>query len=373
MMAKKSISFPVLLFLFFLLVTTVTTITLSTILSDSPLPPTAFADDHRISDYTTGDIIYEQTTTREILEVYPDGSHRGTLSIGEPPRMIDSYDRNQRPVYVDYNFFEDLDHIKFEAHELSYAFDKNTCELLVYDDGGHITSADPHTKTLSHAMQTSVGGTDTWTDTTSNLSECITTTSGTQITATKSDFNTSTQTGSSYDVIYDFQRGGTMEWTYQTTNNDITKPDDKFGFTFVCEGTGCSDIVVDGEPLKTGDSKEKSEIVGKELTINGRSLDLKEEQHGSTWSMSKPTANKLIVDFHNPQGRLALGDTLTIDPVINIEGATFKGCRTGSNNALCANHLTINSMLRDLTIVELCIEKKTIWNRCYRVTRQQCF
>ena len=110
----------------------------------------AYAD--QLPEYNPGDIIHEQTSTREIISVYPDGTHKGILSLGEPPRMLSGYTDDAKPIFINYNFFEDLDHIKFEAWGSSYAFDKNSCELLVYDQGGHINNQQ-HSKTLSHTME----------------------------------------------------------------------------------------------------------------------------------------------------------------------------------------------------------------------------
>lgn len=231
-------------------------------------------------------------------------------------RLLDYVDHNGNPVYVKSKIYETPTAINYESAQASYSFIKSDCALLGYD-GGKITGQ--HKKTLTHLMKSAVNGTDIWNDETVNQSSCNFQLNGNSIIATKSNFDNATSTGLSYDVKYDFDDFGFVEWTYITQNNDITLTDHKFGFTFICDGVECDNVQVDGQSISTGETKTKDDIKGKALKVGQSEFDPKDEQHGYTWALKKPQQNKFVVDFTNAK-RLDVGSELIIDPSFSPNG-----------------------------------------------------
>jgi len=258
---------------------------------------------------------YDETRT------YYDANSYHSVWTSTPEKLLDYTDENGNKVYVNSKIYETPTSINYESFQGSYSFMKNDCTLLGYD-GGKIQGN--HIKTLSHVMKSALNGTDVWSDEDSNNAECQYSFNGNQVIATKSNFDIFTNTGSSYEVQYDFSDFGLMEWTYRTTNNDITKTDQKYGFTFVCDGIGCNDVRVDNIPLDNGVVKTIDEVKGKGLKVGQSDFDLKEETHNYTWALSKPSNDKFVADFTHSKGRLAVGENLVIDPTFSYTSGTLE-------------------------------------------------
>ncbi len=238
-------------------------------------------------------------------------------------RLLDYTDSLGNPVYVDYKQYDNGNNINFETATASYSFNKSSCALGVYD-GGKITGSSVKTKTLSHTFKQATNGTDLdWAIHPSTDEPCTIQVSDKKIIATKSNKSVdanNASVGLSFDVIYDFSKTGTIEWTYDIINTDETLTNNKFGFTFVCDGTGCNDIQIDNQPLAIGDIKEKDDFKDKKIKVGNTNLDLKENQHGYTWALQKSQANNLTVDFTHAK-KLAFGGRLIIDPTLNTDAS----------------------------------------------------
>lgn len=290
----------------------------------------------------------------ELIQINPDGS-RTYKWTSTTEKILDYYDDLGNPVYVQSKFYDAGLSINFESMGNSWKFVKNDCTLLGYD-GGKITGA--HTKTLSHTIKSALNGTDIWSDESVNDELCSYQMNDNQIIVTKSNYNPILQIGSSYDVVYDFNADGSMEFTYQTTNNDFTKTDQKYGFTFVCNGIDCNDIQIDNQLVVIGETKEKSEIIDKDIRIGKGNIDLKNDQHDATWSLKHPEENKLVIDFTHSKGRLEIGDTLTIDPVFSGT-ASYAGYVKGDTSCTSGDE--------GFTTTQMYIAKaKSPYNDCQR-------
>ena len=90
--------------------------------------------------------------------------------------------------------------------------------------------------------------------------------------------------------------------------------------------------------------KLKSELMNKNIKIDGKELDLKEEQHGSTWALKKPQANKMVIDFTDSKGRLAVGDELVIDPIISPSGSLKRYVSTSTTSGTCSTIYSSNDV-----------------------------
>ena len=203
----------------------------------------------------------------------------------------------------------------------SYRIDKNTCNFSTFN-AGPITAA-PNTVLKSY-MKEALNGTNTWTVHPSSNASCQVVTSTTpdkiQITGTKSNFNSATSTGASFQTIFDIDYTKGYEWTYKTTNRDVTKTNQKFGFTTECAGAQCDNISLNGISIPDG-TLSRSQIGNSTFNFANANLDLKDYTHFMTWAMKKNT-DSLIIDFTNSKGPLNLGSELVIDPTNTYTSTT---------------------------------------------------
>lgn len=277
---------------------------------------------------------------RELLSVNPDGRDIFKWT-STPEKILDYYNESKNPVYVQSKFYETKTSVNFESMYGSYSFIKNDCTLLGYD-GGKISGV--HKKTLSHILKSALNGTNIWNTESVNEESCTLQINKNQIIVTKSNFNPIFQTGSSFDVIYDFNIDGSIEFTYSTTNNDITKTDQKYGFTFVCDGVGCNDILIDDKPVRIGEIKNKTQIINQVIKIGENAFDLKNESHDYFWELKHPEENKLVIDFTHSKGRLALDGTLTINHVL-LGTASYAGYVKGDTSCITGDDGFFTSLM----------------------------
>ena len=278
---------------------------------------TVYAEDVKIE--TIKGINFDETRT-----YITDDSYRAVWS-SAPNRFIDYNDGEGNPVYVDFKEREDAVNIYFESASGSVIFNKNTCTMSTYDGGKLL--GQPLQTTQSHTIKEALNGTDTWNVMNINNESCdvnyTVNEKGIQIVSSKGNF----------DIIYDVEYSSGFEWTYEYTNNDNTKTDHKYGFTFVCDGIECDDVKLNDVKLEEGETKFKEELKGKQIKLGKRQLDLKEKEHGFTWAMKKTQKDKMNIDFTHSKGRLNVGDKLIVDPTFTDSTPTTDGTIVDNNNS----------------------------------------
>ena len=237
---------------------------------------------------------------------------------------LQEYDEIQeKNIWINFKEREDDTNIYFEGVKRTYLFNKNSCALSTYEGGELIDQ--PLLTTQSHTIKESVDdGLNVWNVLAVNDAICEVSYTvldeGIQIVSNKGDFK----------IIYDINFIDGFEWTYQYTNKDITKDNHKYGFTFVCDGIDCDDVKIDSVPVINDESKNKDQLLNKNIKFGNRTLDLKENTHGYTWAMKK-LQDKTVIDFTHSKGKLALNETLEVDPTFQEAGdyyqlTTDNGC-----------------------------------------------
>jgi hypothetical protein len=215
--------------------------------------------------------------------------------------------------WVDYILRQDTGDIIFESAAQSFKFGKSSCSFNAFP-GGKIGDGSPDFS-MNHFLKEAVNGTNTWYMADANNLSCdssVTDNNGkVQVVQKKGD----------YQVIYDIDPGLT-EWTYKYTNNNPSKNNHKYGFTFQCNGAKCDDIIIDGQTM-TDVILTKNQIQNKNINIGGRSFDTKNEVHDYFWALKKQD-NKMIADFTDSKGSLSVGQTLTVDPTFGYSGTSYQ-------------------------------------------------
>ena len=304
-----------------------------------------------------------ETETATLIEDYRTGVGR---FVSHAPYYVDYIDENGKPVYIKEKLWEDADKIYYESASRSIVFDKATCTYEEYD-GGKLTGGTPNKK-LSHTIKEALNGTDVWNPIMMGESCNVTyskTNNGIQIIEERSNYvqnNSTGNTGGKYQTIYDVMYDGFTEWTYKYKNLDDTKTNHKYGFTFTCDGSDCNNVIVNEQPITTGESKGKADIIGKPIKVGNSNFDPKNEQHDYTWQLSKPQVNKLVVDFTHSKGKLPVGDTLTVDPTFNP--TQNDGYRIYSNTSTGATCNTTASV-KDATTRAIYRATSSASDRCY--------
>jgi hypothetical protein len=242
-------------------------------------------------------------------------------------KLLDYTDHAGEKHYVDYKIRQDQNNVYFEAAHLSMSFDKDSCTAKKYP-GGKINSASEFS--LIHTIKEAVDQTDTWyvADAQNDTCEIIINENPTrpQIITKKGDWQT----------VYDLDLIGEFEWTYQYTNNNPSKSNHKYGFTFACQGAQCDNILIDNVPMN-GTVKLKDEIIHKTIKVGKEYFDPKNEQHDYLWALKKEQ-DKMIVDFTHSKGKLPVGQTLIVDPTFgpsNMIKAVTVETNSGSTGTSC--------------------------------------
>lgn len=269
---------------------------------------------------------------------------KGTLEFSNP-RLLDYYDYNGNPFYIDFKVREDISNIYFESETISYIIKKDLNAIETYEGGKLLTQ--PIQSNLHHAIKEAVNGTDTWYEILVNDSYDTTftqNTTGIQVISKKGNFET----------IYDITNEG-FEYTYKYLNFDLLKLDHKYGFTSICDGIDCGLISINGTSVNIGESKSKNDLKDKEIKFNNKKLDLKENTHGYTWALKHTSSNQTVIDFTDSKGRLDFNETLIVDPTVTITGTSSQGCRIGDFSP-CTEKVTASSALIGFTISEICID-----------------
>lgn len=301
----------------------------------------AYAQDSNV--ITINEKYYDDTKT--YLE---SGDYTGIFNTN-PPKLLDYVDSNNNNVYVDFLHREDIDNIYFESELITLTFNKDLCTISTYDGGKLI--GQPIQTTQSHTIKEAINGTDNWNVININDLDCdvdyTINDKGIQIISSKGDF----------DIIYDVDYTKGFEWTYEYTNNDNTKNNHKYGFTFVCDGIECNDVKIGDVLINEGVTIPKEELQGKGLKIGNHKLDLKEETHGFTWALKKQQ-NKTIIDFTHSKGALSIDELLQVDPTYEISGGTSNasintGTVRGFANEIKSGHLLIGE-----DIFQICFQLK---------------
>jgi len=273
---------------------------------------------------------------RQILSVNSDGT-TSYLWKSKPERLLDYYNSDGDPVYVDFKINNQPDFISFESVHGSYIFNKQSCSFEIYDAGKFQLNQNP-TAILSHIVKEARNGTDVWSSLEVNNNQCNFSFSqnenGIQIISKKDDSNWLFGTGGTFEVIYDIDYRWGFEWTYKYTNKDNSKTDQKYGFTFICDGSDCNIIKIDGQLLDVGDEVPKNGLMNKDIQIGKAKFDPKNDQHDYLWVLKHTEQNKMIVDFTHSKGRLEVGNTLTVDPTFGY--TTSLGQTIRSNNGNCS-------------------------------------
>ena len=220
----------------------------------------------------------------------------------KPNRILDENNN-----YVDYIMTEDSENIYYTSYYQNVIIDKTTGEISTFTDP-LFTNLEMK---LSHILKESPNKQDNWSDIIINDDQL------TNYNSTDVTLDISTKRGD-FEVVYNIKSNG-FEYTYKYTNNDLAKTDQKFGFTTMCDGAICNEVVLDDIPIEIGESKGKTELVTAALVSFGdMGFDFKNEVHDYTWSMSHPEENKLLIDFTHAKGSLAVGETLEVDPSLYI-------------------------------------------------------
>jgi len=182
---------------------------------------------------------------------------------GTVDRLLDYTDHTGKQYFVDYKQYDNGDNINFETASTSYSLNKITGNLNQYD-GGKIFDGKQIKKNLSHTMKEAPNNVDVWSKHLASDAQPTIQVFDKKIIVTKSNIQTNNSTGITtglaYDIVYDFEKSGKMEWTYKMKNTDTSKTDDKFGFTFVCNGVGCDDIEIDDQSVQVK-QKPKSKLL----------------------------------------------------------------------------------------------------------------
>ena len=204
--------------------------------------------------------------------------------------------------YVNYILQEDSEKIYFESAHNTIIFDKAGNVIETYPKGLLSGQAEQQ---INHVIKEAVNGTDIWYDILVNDESTTTHTEyeyGMQIISKKGEFET----------IYDISTKH-FEITYKYKNTDPSKTNHKYGFTTVCDGIKCNDVVIDGLALAVGDEKNKNQIIGdKKIEVGNKRVDLKNEQHNATWALKHVAQDKVVIDYTDAKGALAVGDTLIV-------------------------------------------------------------
>lgn len=206
--------------------------------------------------------------------------------------------------WVNYRLFEDASNVYFEASTASFVFDKNTCTVSMRD--GLLT--EPTSMVLSHTLQESVATVENWSPANANNESC-------SITKTEQD-GIATITASKGDFVlkYDIDFSNSIEWTYQYTNNDNTKSNHKYGFSFICDGAVCSSISSEQQQIPENTILDKNDVSETLTMSNGVVFDTKDSVHGFLDKV-KVENDRLVVEFTKAKGKLNVGQKLTVDPV----------------------------------------------------------
>jgi len=264
---------------------------------------------------------------RELIATNPDGSQ--VFKWTSQPERIPVIE-DGKTVWKDYRLWQDDSKIYFQSATLDYIFNKNTCTFETYD-AGKIGTAQK--LVLSHVLKEAVMGSDTWYDSEQNSAQCdyTLTENGRQvkIESKKGDFA----------VIYDIDYATGFEWTYKYTNTNPLKANHKYGFTFVCDGDQCDDVKVNDSVL--ADVMLKNELVGtdEQILLGDLHFDPKNDVHDYLWAIKKQN-NKFIADFTDAKQKLAVNQTLVVDPTITLGSTHYRVVTSSATGSSCPSPST---------------------------------
>lgn len=258
-----------------------------------------------------------------------------------PQRLLDYTDSFGKEHYTDYKIRSDDTNVYFESASGSYVFNKNTCGFNIHDSG-KLHGLSPR-MSLSHTLKEADANQDVWHAADQNNQPCeysLSESNGiVKLVASKAGFST----------IYDIDYRYGFEWTYKYTNNNPVKTNEKYGFTFVCDGPQCDDIIINDSPMNST-LKLKNEIAGKKIKVDSLEFDPKNEVHDYLWAMKKEN-NKMIVDFTHAKGALPVGETLVVDPTFSQTGTWSRVLTSGAAGAACPGAPYSNSTLQNVPVL----------------------
>ncbi len=233
-------------------------------------------------------------------------------------------------VFVPYIVSENDRSISFESANLALSFNKDTCSLAVFNDGKISQNDSPMIRSISSMAKQADASTDTWEGSLLNQNECHTemtrNDNGITIKAVRNDGNP-LGLGSRFETVYDISYADQTRITYRYANNDITKLNEKYGFTQVLSGNF---------KVRIGDSEYSSQsetetIITKDL-LNDQTIqissggfsilyDTENYIHDYLWAV-KIGNGKLILDFTHAKGAILPTQTLEVDPTFGYTTAT---------------------------------------------------
>ena len=202
----------------------------------------------------------------------------------------------------------------------SYLFDQQACDFKIFERG--LINAESQLRHhLKHTVKEAVNGTNTFSDIPVNDQACSftysITNSSLQIVATKNNANIVQNTGGIFKTIYDITPLE-VEWTYDYTNLDLGKNNHKYGFVFQCDGE-CGQVSFNSQDLAVQDQLTREQLQNNTIKIGKSIFDPKNDVHDQLWSIKRPEAGKLVVDFTNSHDILPYGKHLVVDPFIVID------------------------------------------------------
>jgi len=205
---------------------------------------------------------------------------------------------------ITYDITDDANSVKFESSIESYVFDKNTCDLNVYE-GGTVSDSDVVKHKFSNVLRESVS---------SGLYSDIALNSCTYVLDEANNTLNVIQenNGIKFETFYEFGIPN-IEWTYTITNNNIKKTPPKFEVDFVCKSDDCGQVKNNGKTLSVG--THMKENMSKNLFVSkGGMIDTKDNVH-KKFKEVDIASDKAIFKFGDDLMPLTFGKSLIIDPV----------------------------------------------------------